>query len=330
MRHVERTTQRVTDGMADAHRQAGNDGDHRAPGAFLAHLPGGEVAVVGLDRGEPLRQEPEAVHRQAIPVVVRIEGAEGLKAMVERAHARREPDPFRRVHGDGRIEHDRTRRHRRVEVGLLDVDLLVRRARQRIEFTTRQRRRHDHHRNVGAREGRHRDRPVRIDDHVVRLHRLRRAQAVFQAHGEDLGQVGDRAAAERDQEVRLQWFGDRDRGADVLARHVRTDTVEDADEPITERLFDFPHFVGLVPVRVAADQEHALRALQVHFLGECLGTGASAVHTLERSQSDRRLVHGSPDCRVHSVCAGRATHDCTGYTNRVQILTVRKEHRMPV
>ena len=293
MRYIERAAERVARGVADAHGQTGDDGDHGAPGANLRLLAGFEVARVRLHAREAFREQAQAVQGLAIPVVVGIQRAQGFEAMVERTHARGQPDPFRGVQGDGGVEDDGARRHGRVHVGLLDVNDLVRGARKRVELAAGKRGGDDDHRDIRTFEDRRRHGAVRVHHDVVRLHGLRAVQPVLEADGGNLGAVRDRTAAERSEHVRCDCPGGAGGRNDVLARHMGADAVVDANELAAQSALDFLHFVRLVPQRVAADEKDALGAQTLGLGSKGFGAGPAAVHELKRAQTDGRLVHGA-------------------------------------
>ena len=83
---------------------------------------------------------------------------------------------------------------------------------------------------------------------------------MLEANGGNLRAVRDRAAAQRGEHVRCDCPGGAGGRNDVLAWHMGADAVVDANELAAQGTFDFLHLVRLVPQRVAADEEDALRA----------------------------------------------------------------------
>jgi hypothetical protein len=106
--------------------------------------------------------------------------------------------------------------------------------------------------------------------------------------------VGDRAAADGDDEVGIglaRRIGGGDHG---LARRVRWHGVEYAGAAGTERLPDFRDLVGLPDQRAGDHQEGALRLDAIHLREDGRGCRPAEHNLLDRAVNDTSLVQGCP------------------------------------
>ncbi|GCC46027.1 hypothetical protein chiPu_0030302, partial [Chiloscyllium punctatum] len=249
--------------MARAHRNAGGERAGREPGADLAIHPRRDVLRVGLHPRQAGRQHLKSLQRLRIAVRMRLARADALDAMVDRADAGRQKQPVRRVHRQVRIEDRGARHHQRMAQHLLLPLDLVGDARDRRELAAGDRGRHAdlaHGRRIhlgrDATTGANRIDAVGCGDIVgeAELHRL--------------GAIGDRAAADGDDQIGLRiarLFRRRDdRGARRMRRHL----VEGPDAAGPERRADFLDLVGVAVQRARHHQERALRAQPVQLLDD--------------------------------------------------------------
>ena len=71
MRHVAGAAKHMADGMAGAHRHAGDDRDHRLPGADLAFQPGLKIGGIGLDARQAFGEQAQRGIGNAVAEIVR-------------------------------------------------------------------------------------------------------------------------------------------------------------------------------------------------------------------------------------------------------------------
>ena len=179
--------------------------------------------------------------------------------MVDRADAGRQPQPFRCVHRDRRIEHDSARHDPRMPDQFLDPVPLVGDPGNRAELAGRQRRRHRDLRHRGRLHvGRRPERAIRPLDRAEPSIASALRDVVREAQLHRLGAVGDRAPADRGDHVGSGLARHRRCLDHGRARRVRRHPVEHPGAAVAERA---PHLFDLVgrAVQSAADhQEHPL------------------------------------------------------------------------
>ena len=117
---------------------------------------------------------------------------------------------------------------------------------------------------------------------------------VGEAELDRLGAVGDRAAAQGDDQIGLGLARLRGGGDHGRARRVRRHLVEGADAFVAERAPDLLDLVGLAIERAAHHQEHALGAVLLDQLGHRLGGRLAVVDFFHLGKND------APRCQ-HSV-----------------------------
>ena len=142
VRHPGAAAQHMADGVARPHARAADDAGHRDPGADLAVEPRRQVGRIAFHRRQPAAEQAQRLQRRAVGVGVAVDRAVGLDRMIDRADAGREPQPFRRVHGDGGIEDHRERDDAGMDVGLLQPQPRLGDAGACVEFAAAQRGRH--------------------------------------------------------------------------------------------------------------------------------------------------------------------------------------------
>ena len=310
VRHVARPAEHVADRVAGAHRHTGDDRNHRLPRADLAFQPRIEIAGVGLDAGQAGRQQPQRAVGDAVAIVVRLERGERLGRVIDGADAGRQPQPFRRVDGDRGIEHDGDRNRHALLIALLLLDRLVGRPRQRVELAARQRRRHADHPHVRRIEHRRDHRAVGLDAGAEGVEALDCRDIVLEEDRDDLARVGDRAAADRDDQVGTRRARRIGRRQHVAARRVRLDAVVSRGMTVAERRLDPPDLVGLAIERHAGQDEHAPRVEALGLRRERRRRRLAQRHPLGRGQNDRRssdhakLPNDRPHCRVPLIPKG--------------------------
>ena len=117
------------------------------------------------------------------------------------------------------------------------------------------------------------------------------ADIIGEAKLHGLGAVGDRAAADGDDEVGAggaRLLGGGDHG---LARGVRRHRIEGRDAARPERVPDFLDLVGVAVERAADHQEGAVRAQAVHLRHDRVGGRAAEHDLVHGAENDTPLVH---------------------------------------
>ena len=308
MRDVEKGAEHIADPVARPHRHTAGERAHRQPRTDLAIGPGLEISGIGLDARQAAREQRQAVQCLGVGERIGLAGADALDAMVDRADAGRQPQPFGRVHGDRRIEHHGARDDLRVAEQLLHPMALVGDPGNRAEFAGRQCRRHGDLPHRGRIAGRRSEGAVRRFDGAQTVERLGSADAVCEAQLHRLRAVSDRAAADRRNQIGAglaHRFGGLDNGA---ARGVRWHPIEDAGETVAEGLPHFGDLVGRAVERAADHQKDPLGTEPPRLLGEGLGGGLAEHHRLHRAEGDAsRAQHDQPTSpRVRKRCATEA------------------------
>ena len=178
---------------------------------------------IGLHPRQRLRQHRQTLQRLGVAVRVRLARADAFDAMVDGADPGREPQPFRGVPAEPGIEDHRARHQQRMAQRFLDPGLLVGDARRGRELAAGNRGRHAdlaHRRRCelwrSAAPG-----PDPVD--VVGM-----ADIVGEAELHRLGAIGDRTAADRDDQIGIRGAGLFAGGDDGRARRVRRHRVEGA------------------------------------------------------------------------------------------------------
>ena len=291
MRRVEHRAQHIADAVARPHRHARRERGHRQPRTHLAVEPGLDVRRVRLHPREALRQQREAPERLRVPVSVRLAGTDSFDAMVHGAHTGREEQPFRRMHRRRRVEDHGARNGVRMVEQLLQLHALVRDARNGAELAGRER----------GRDGDLRDR--RPGRRVAqRVHLLRRADVVGEAHAHRLRAVGQRAAAEGDDQVGIGRAGGLGRVDHIAAGRVRPHAVELPGDLVAERAAELFDLSGLAVERAAHHEEDALGAQPLRLLGHRLFQRRAEAHRLHPPERHPARFHcmPSPPCRVRA------------------------------
>ena len=183
---------------------------------------------------------------------MRLARADALDAMIDGADSGREPQPFRRVHAEPGIEDHRARHQQRMAQRFLDLGLLVGDAGRGGELAAGNRRRHADlaHRRRGELRRSAATGPDPVD--VVGI-----ADVVGEAKLHRLGAVGDRTAADRDDEIGIRGAGLFAGGDDRGARRMRRHRVEGAGAARAQRAADGFDHVGFAVERAADHQEGA-------------------------------------------------------------------------
>ena len=213
--------------------------------------------------------------------------------MIDRADAGREPQPFRRVHGDGRIEDHHERDDAGMNIGLLQPQPRLGDAGTRVEFAAAERRRHadlPHPRRAVLREV-----PLACDlvDHGAEgFQPVRLANVVFQADGDRLAAVGRRPAADTQQQVaagiaRLVGAGDH-----RVARAVRRHLVMHAGVARPQRVGDPADRIGFPVERPPGEDEYPPGAEPIGRLGHRIGGRTAEHHAFHSREDDLARAHG--------------------------------------
>ena len=232
--------------------------------------------------------------------------------MVERADARGQEQPFRRVQRHRGVQDHRARHHQRVGVALLHLAHGVGAAGERIVLPRRQRggdvdgaqRGWFAVRALGAAVGRD------AGGESVELRGV--GHVVAQAQRDHLRRVGDRAAADRHQQVgvlrpRLVGGGDH-----VGARGMRADAGAEPGHAVAERGADLVHRVGLPRERAAGQHIHRLCADVLHLLRQRGGEGFAVDNSLHLGEAPGAFGHAEASrCRA-ALCLelGRGAGAC--------------------
>ena len=207
--------------------------------------------------------------------------------MIDRADAGREPQPFRRVHGDGGIEDHHERDDAGMDIGLLQPQPWLGDAGTRIELAAAQRRRHADLAHPGRAILREVPLARGLVDHGTEgFQSVRLANVVFQANGDGLAAVGRRPAADTDQQVaagiaRLVGAGDHG-----VARAVRRHVVMHAGVARSECSGDLPDRIGIAVECLAGEDEHPFGAQPLGCLGDSLGGRAAEHHPVHSREDD--------------------------------------------
>ena len=128
--------------------------------------------------------------------------------------------------------------------------------------------------------------------------------AVGEAELHGLGAVGDRAAADRDDQVGARLARRVGRGDHRLPRRMRRHGVEQAGAAGTEGMSDPCDFVGLTVQRAGDHQEGSLRSQPVHLRDNGLGRRMAEHDLLDRAVNDTSLVHACPPRTIRLVFVG--------------------------
>jgi hypothetical protein len=259
------------------------------PGADLAIHPGIEIAGIGLHPRQALRQHRQSLDGLGVGVRMRLARAQAFDAVIDGADAGRQKQPFRRVYGDGGVEDRRTRHHLGMGQSLLDLGVFVGDPGNGAEFAAGNR--------GGYADLTHRWWIQLRDATLVGadpVDILDAPDVIGEADLHRLGAVGDRAAADRDDEVGAGGaglLGGCDHGG---ARRMRRHGIERADATRAQRRLDFRDLVGSA-VQCAADhQEGADDAEAVDLRHDRLGGGGSENHLVHGAEHDTALVHDCP------------------------------------
>ena len=287
MRHVEHGAQHIADAVAGAHRNARRQRSHRKPGADLAIHPGIEVARVRLHPRQRLGQHRQSLQRLGVGVGMRLARAQAFDAMVDGADAGRQPQPLRRVQGHGGIEDGGAGHHELVAHRFLDLAANIGDAGDRAEFAAGD---GGGHADLAHRRGLQRwCCALRGAD---RIDGLDAANIVGETELHRLGAVGDRAAADGDDEIGLRAARLLGGGDDGLARGMRRHRVERCHATRPQTVADLVDLVGASIERAADHQEGPACAQAVHLRGDGVGGRAAENHLVHGAEYDTPAVHG--------------------------------------
>ncbi len=291
MGHAAGAPQHVPDGVAGPHghpRGPPLQGQPRAQLALLAPL---QVVRVPVTAEQAHPQEAQGLQRPGVAVRIGEVGAQGLGGMVHRAHAGGQPDPLRGVHGERRIEDHHPRHVQRVVEALLGLPPGVRAAGVGVELAAGERGGHRHHAHLRTLVLRAVGRAVGIGDHAEGLQAVHIPHLVPQAELHQLARVGERAAPDGDDEVRIRRARLRGGVEHRLPRGVGRHAVVLPREPLAQRRANGGDGVRLPIERAAHHQEHAPRADALRLAGQGLGGGVAAHHTLHAPKGDDQVLH---------------------------------------
>ena len=244
---------------------------------------------VGFHPRQRLRQHRQALQRLGVAVRVRLARADALDAMIDGADSGRKPQPFRRVHAEPGIEDHRARHQQRMAQRFLDLGLLVGDASRGGELAAGNRRRHADlaHRRRGELRRSAATGPDPVD--VVRI-----ADIVGEAELHRLGAVGDRTAADGNDEIGIAaraWSP----AAMTAARGVCggiASKVPAQRAPSARRMFSITSVSRLsVPLTI---RKARVRAQPVQLLDERLGCRPPEHDLIHRAEYDTTFMHGCP------------------------------------
>ena len=295
MRHAEFGAEHVADAVAGAHRHARSQRPGRKPGPDLAIHPRVEVAGIGLHPRQRLRQHRQPLQRLGVAVRMRLARADALDAMIDGADAGRQPQPFRRVRAEPGIEDHRARHQQRMAQRFLDLGLLVGDAGRGGELAAGNRRRHADlaHGRRGELRRSAATGPDPVDVFGI-------ADIVGEAKLHRLGAVGDRTAADRDDEIGIGGAG-LFVAAMTAARGVCggiASKVPTQRGPSARRMVSITSVSRLsVPLTI---RKARVRAEPVHLLDDRLGCRPSEHDLIHGAEYDTPFMHAV--LPGHSLC----------------------------
>ena len=220
---------------------------------------------------------------------MRLARADALDAMVDGANAGRQKQPFRRVRSKLWIEDHRARDRQRMTHHLLHFGGLVGDPGAGAEVAAGDRGRRADLAHDGGIHRRRRalDGPDLVDA-------FDGADIVGKAKLDGLGAVGDRAAADGDDQVGVGGAGLLGCGDHRRARRMRRHRVEGGGMARAQSAADFLDFVGLAVEGPADHQEGAGRAHAIHLLDNSFGGGSPEHDLLHGAEYDTPFMHACP------------------------------------
>ena len=260
-----------------------------------------EIGGIAFHCGQPATEQAQRLQGGAVGVGVAVDRAKGLDRMIDGADAGREPQPFRRVHGDGGIEDHAERDEAGMDIGLLQPQPRLGDAGPGVEFAAAQRGRHadlPHARRAILREtplARH-----LVDHGAEGFQPVRLANVVLQADCDRLAAVGRRPAADAQQQVAAGLACLVGAGDDRVARAVRRHVVMHAGVARSQRAGDPADRIGLLVERTPGQDEHPAGAQPIGRLGHGLGGWAAKHHAVHSSENDLACTHGTD-----AICSPR-------------------------
>ncbi len=324
VRHAGTAAQHMADGVARPHARAADDAGHRDPGADLAVEPRRCIGRIAFHRRQPATEQAQRLQRGAVGIGVAVDRAVGLDRMIDGADAGREPQPFRRVHGDGGIEDHREGDEAGMDVGLLQPQPRFGDAGPRVEFAAAQRRRHAdlaHPRRAVLRETSFaRD---LVDHGAEGFEAVRLANVVLEADRDRLAAVGRRPAADTQQQVAAGIACLVGAGDHRVARAVRRHLVMQAGVARSERPGDPADRVGLAVERAPGEDEHPLGAQPIRRLGHGISGRAAKYHPFHSREDDLARPHGIRSYRLATL--PRGSHGGPSVAGRDDVGDVQEE-----
>ena len=157
-------------------------------------------------------QQPQPVQAGGVGEGLGVDGADQFHRMVHRADGGREPQPFRRMHRDRRIEDHRHRAQLPRDIEVLLPAQLIHAAGGMGELGGGERGGHRDLPQPAGADGGADDLPIGTEPQVQGIELPGLGDILRQRHLDHLGQVDRRAAADRDEDIRPGGAGGRGGG----------------------------------------------------------------------------------------------------------------------
>ena len=258
MRHIATAAQHMPYRMARPHLRATLAPGHRLPHRQLAIETRFHIVRVVLHTRQAAAQQLERLYEISVARGVVIRRTQRLGGVIHRAQAGREPHPQGRVQRGRRVEDGDARHMQRMTKTLLDLLARVSATTLVLKFTTRQRGRYRNLPHLGSFKLRHGAAAIGLHARAELIDLIVLGDVVLQTQLRHLARVGDRAAAEGDNQVRTDRARLFRNLQYRLARRVRGHTVIHPRTAALQRITHFFNFVRGAIHGAADDHVHAL------------------------------------------------------------------------
>ena len=189
--------------MASPQRHATPHRTHSVNHAHLAIEPRPHIVPIRLAAQQPGHQQPQPLARGIVAPAVIVQAAQRLDAVVDGAHARRQPEAVGRRGREALVDDDQRGHVGAVVEAVLGVGAVVRAAAQRLVLAAGQRRRDRDLRHGCLRDVWAVRRPVGAG--VQRFEVGERGGVVGERGCHDFGCVRERACAQGDEQVGVEF-----------------------------------------------------------------------------------------------------------------------------